>query len=304
MRIGFCNEYDPERIEFSRRHGFTCTSLITSHLDPQPDYLPGHEGWEERAEALKAEYDDAGVRISSLGAFYRNCLDPADEANSRQIVRNAILFAEHLGIPVVAGFPGRVMDEPLEASLPRYREVWSELARFAEDHGVKVAFENCPMGRHFSPVGGNNCMATPEMFEKCFNEVDSPALGLEWDPSHLVCSFVDPVANIRRFGERIHAVHAKGAKVHWDLVRRYGLWHRGAVEHCFPGLGDEDWGQIVRELRRAGYAGDLVIEGIHDPVYLDHSQWNSPLAGKVPDLEDTGLLIALNHLRQWVPLED
>jgi sugar phosphate isomerase/epimerase len=65
-------------------------------------------------------------------------------------------------------------------------------------------------------------------------------------------------------------VHAKGARVYWDTVRQYGIWYPGAIEHCHPGFGDEDWGQIIKELRRAGYHGDLNIEGWHDSVFRDH----------------------------------
>jgi sugar phosphate isomerase/epimerase len=41
------------------------------------------------------------------------------------------------------------------------------------------------------------------MYEKCFDSVASNALGLEWDPSHLIPVFADPIVNIRTFGSRI-----------------------------------------------------------------------------------------------------
>ena len=145
------------------------------------------------------------------------------------------------------------------------------------------------------------------MYAKCFDSVDSLALGLEWDPSHLVPLLVDPVVNIREFGERIYHVHAKGARINPDIVSRFGTWYRGAVEHCFPGFGDEDWGLIIKELRRAGYHGDLNIEGWHDAVFRDKrgrvpEDIPDPARGpKAPDLEDAGLLIAKRHLEQFCP---
>jgi sugar phosphate isomerase/epimerase len=130
------------------------------------------------------------------------------------------------------------------------------------------------------------------MWNRCFEAVPSDALGLEWDPSHLICHFIDPIPNIREFGHKIFHVHAKDAKVYQDILERFGIFHGGAIEHCFPGLGDCDWGLIVKELRRAGYHGDLNIEGWHDSVFRNHENGSQ--------LEDHGLLIAQRYLSQYV----
>ena len=291
MRIGFISVFDRERIAFAKKHGFRCVELHARHIDA---HVPGHDGWQARAAEVKAAYDAAGIRISCLAGFYCNHMD-ADAAVARsnyEHVGNVIRLAQELKVPVVAGFAGRVMGEDLEASLPLYKKIWSEHAKAAEDAGVKIAFEHCPMGKFHSPFGGNNCFCTPAMWERCFDAVPSEALGIEWDASHLVCQLIDPVANIGRFGKRIYHVHAKDAKINRDVVDRYGLYHDGSNEHCFPGLGDSDWGAIVKELRRAGYHGDLNIEGWHDLVFRNHPDG--------PQLEDLGLLIAMRHLSQFV----
>ena len=291
MRIGFMSHYDLERIGFARGHGFGSVELM---VGPDDDYCPPHDGWEDRAERVKAAYADAGIRISAVAGFYLNHMD-ADAAEARQahdMVRNSILLAEKMGVGCAAGFAGRIVNEPLEASLPRFKELWSAHAAFADDHGVKIAFEHCPMGPCNLPPGGINMMCTPAIWERAFEEVPSDALGLEWDASHLVGMLIDPVDNIRQFGARIHHVHAKDAKVNGSLLARYGIYHPGAIDHCFPGLGDSDWGAIIKELRGAGYDGDLNIEGWHDAVYRNHRGG--------PQLEDEGLLIALRHLSQYV----
>ncbi|HON67358.1 MAG TPA: sugar phosphate isomerase/epimerase [Phycisphaerae bacterium] len=291
MRIGFMTTHDPERIAFARSNGFGCVELI---VKPDTPYLPGKDGWQDRAAQMEADFDATGLRISCVAGFYVNHMDadPQVAAAHAEQTRRTILLAEFLGVPTVAGFSGRVVGEDLEASLPRFKQIWSEHARFAADHGVRIAFEHCPMGRFHSPFGGINCICTPAMWDRCFDAVPSDALGLEWDPSHLVCMQIDPVANARRYGSKVFHVHAKDAKVNRDAVARFGLYHEGATEHCFPGLGDTNWGAVIKELRRAGYDGDLNIEGWHDDVFQNHDNG--------PQLEDLGLLIAKRHLEPFV----
>lgn len=291
MRIGFISGYDSGRIAFLRQHGFGCVELFARPDDP---FIPEKDGWEDKAAEVKGRFGAAGIRISCLAGFYVNHMesDAAAAERHHQHVRRCLVLAREMGVPVVAGFAGRVVNEPLDKSLPLFRKIWSEHARAAEDAGVKIAFEHCPMGAFHSPFGGINCICTPAMWERCFDAVPSDALGLEWDPSHLVCQLVDPVVNLRQWGRKVFHVHAKDARVYRDVMDRYGIYHPGAIEHCFPGLGDSDWGAIVKELLRAGYAGDLNIEGWHDAVYRDHPDG--------PRLEDTGLLIARRHLEQFV----
>jgi len=291
MRVGFMTTHDPERIAFARSNGFGCVELI---VRPDTPYLPGHDGWQDRAAGVKADFDRAGLRLSCLAGFYVNHMDadPQAAAAHAEQTRRVMLLAEHLGVRTVAGFSGRVMGEELEASIPRFKAIWSEHARFAADHGLRIAFEHCPMGRFHSPFGGINCICTPDMWDRCFDAVASDALGLEWDPSHLVCMLIDPVANLKRYGGKVFHVHAKDARLNRDVAERHGLYHVGATEHCFPGLGDTNWGLVVKELRRAGYDGDLNIEGWHDAVFRNHDNG--------PALEDLGLLIAGRHLFQFV----
>lgn len=293
MRIGFLTAFDRDRFAFARAHGFQSIELLAG---PESEFCPPHPGWKDRAAEVRAACDQAGLVVSCIGGFYVNHMDADADASRRHAahVQHVILLAEYMRVPVVAGFAGRVVDQPLEASLPRFAAIWGEHALFAADHGVRIAFEHCPMGRFHSPFGGINCICTVAMWERCFAEVPSDALGLEWDPSHLICQFVDPVANLRAWGPKILHVHAKDAKVYRDVADRYGIYHDGAIEHCFPGFGDCDWAAIVKELQRAGYAGDLNIEGRHDAVFRDG---NAP--GR-PNLEDAGLLLARRHLAQYV----
>jgi sugar phosphate isomerase/epimerase len=289
MRIGFMMPFNKERMDFANKWGFKSAEL---QVAPGNGYFPGDPGWETKAEEVKAAFQAADIRISCLAGFYVNHMDPEKAEENRKLYQGTVLLTEKLGVGVAAGFSGRLPSDKLEDSLPKYKEIWSENAKFAEDHGVKVAFEHCPMGHYNTPAKGINMMCTPDIWEKAFNEVPSPALGLEWDPSHLICMFIDPVENLRKFGSRTYHVHAKDAHVNADLLARYGIWYPGATEHCHVGLGDTQWNLCVKELLRQGYTNDLNVEGWHDAVFGNRQDGAR--------LEDQGLIMALRHLEQFI----
>ncbi|MDO8682175.1 MAG: sugar phosphate isomerase/epimerase [Armatimonadota bacterium] len=276
--------YSPERIAFAKRHGFKSLELMAG---PGDGYFPGDPGWEAKADELKAAYAKEDLRISCVAGFYINHMEPGKEKECADCVRGTITLAKRLGVGVVAGFAGRLVNQPLEASLPKFKEIWGEHAKLAEDNGIKIAFENCPMGDVNTPSHGTNMMCTPYIWEAAFNEVPSPALGLEWDPSHFIVMFIDPIGTVRKFGSKIYHVHAKDAHIYTDLLSKYGLSYPGVVEGCFPGLGDTDWGACIKELRRQGYTNDLNIEGWHDHVFRGQ-------------LEDEGTVIGLRYLERFV----
>jgi len=284
MRIGFMMAFDRERIEFAKKVGFRSCELT---IAPEDTFYPGNSGWEDRAKEMRDYYQKNGIRISCLAGFYVNHMDPQKKEEHRKLVRDVIILAGKIAVPVVAGFPGRITGRDLSESLPAYGKIWSEHARFAEDHNVKIAFENCPMGEFHTPSNGINFMSTPEMWEMAFNEVSSETLGLEWDPSHLICQFIDPIATLRKFGKRVYHVHTKDAHVNRDILARYGFWHKNTTEHCFAGLGDTDWGLCIKELHRQGYRSDLNIEGWHDLVYSK-------------EREDEGLINSFKYLSRFV----
>jgi len=234
-----------------------------------------------RMAAEVAEVIEGKAIISSLGMF-GNPLE--DEAVVREW-ENCIDNAHHFGTDLVTGFAGALDGKPLPESLPRFREVWSELAKRAEDRNVRIAFENCDMGGWWHDVRWNVAHA-PTAWEMLFNEVPSPALGLEWEPCHQMVSLIDPLPQLRKWLPKVFHVHGKDATIAWDVVRTSGI--RGGVPyvwHRTPGFGDTNWTDVISILRMGGYTGSIDIEGWHDPVYKG-------------ELEMTGQVHALNYLKQ------
>jgi sugar phosphate isomerase/epimerase len=263
---------------------------------------PAHKDWKPFAEQFVGECKTRGLRISAIGALYQNPLDPAQTEMAAALFRRAIDVAAHIGVKTVAGFAGAVIEveknerggnlvyKPFENYIPQLLAFWEPLARHAADRGVRIAFENCPQGPWHQPIMHYNIMGQPAMWECFFNATRCENFGLEWDPSHLLCQFIDPVANIHKFGRRIFHVHAKDAYINRALLETYGICHPGVAEHRFPGLGQANWAEIVHALLKSGYDSDLNIEGWHDPVYRDHD-------GK--KLEDVGLRIARQTLERY-----
>jgi sugar phosphate isomerase/epimerase len=310
MRIGVTTTLTEENLAWAKSLGFGSMAWMRFVNSP------ANEGadWQPWVDAQAARLHELGLRVSAIGAWYANPLDPRQTERARQTLRRAIAVAERLGVKTVSGFGGGLIDtdinprggnplpRPIETSLEPLLAFWEPLAREAADHGVRLAFENCTQAPFYSAALGYNAMSRPAMWERFFNATTCDNLGLEWDPSHLISQGIDPVENVRRFGRKVFHVHAKDAFVHRRLLALYGPSHPGVVEHRFPGLGQGDWGQIVYELVRAGYDSDLNIEGCQDPVYHDHPpEVESALAGR--QLEEAGLRIARETLLRYVPPE-
>jgi sugar phosphate isomerase/epimerase len=311
MRIGFVTD-DVPGLEWGREHGFG--SIEWNRFEASGAAPQVHE-WRPFADQFAAEAKGRNIRISAIGALYKNPLDPAQGDYARSVFLRAIEVAAHIGVNTVAGFPGAVIEletnpkgqnpvyKPFEPFLPRLLEFWEPIARFAAERGVRIAFEHCPMARYHQPIMGFNMLGQVAIWERLFNDTKCENLGLEWDASHLVCQFVDPVANIHKFGSKIFHVHAKDAFINRSLLETYGICHPGVAEHRFPGFGQSNWPEIIHALLRAGYDSDLNIEGWHDPVLRDHPPLGTgprnPLAGQ--HLEAAGLLLAKEFLERLVP---
>lgn len=231
------------------------------------------------AKQVKDILGDKAV-VSSIGCFGNPLLHAEHAENFGKCIEAAHLFGTNL----VAGFAGSLDGKPLPESLPQYKKVWSELSKRAEDKGVKIAFENCDMGGTWESTR-YNIAHSPTAWEMMFNEVPSPAIGLQWEPCHQLVSLIDPIPQLRKWVGKIFHVHGKDATVAWDVIKSTGL--RGGkqfVWHRTPGFGDTNWTDVISTLRMNKWTGSIDIEGWHDPVYRG-------------ELEYTGQVHALNYLK-------
>ncbi|WP_428940562.1 sugar phosphate isomerase/epimerase family protein [Fontivita pretiosa] len=233
------------------------------------------------AEVLETIGDRAV--ISSIGLFGNPLMNEGTVADFATMIDSARLF----NCDLVVGFAGAVEGQPVPASMPKFKQVWGELARRARDHGVRIAWENCDMGGWWHDPRWN-IAHSPTAWEMIFNELSEfDNIGLEWEPCHQMVSLIDPIPQLREWAARgkIFHVHGKDATVAWDIIREYGI--RGGkqyVWHRTPGFGDSNWTDIISILRMNKFTGSIDIEGWHDPVYRG-------------ELEMTGQVHALNYLK-------
>jgi len=219
---------------------------------------------------IGAKCKQTGVSISGLG-YYPNCLDHNEEQaeKSCEHLKRVIVAAPRLGIHQVNTFIGRDHTKSVDDNWPRMLATWKPIIDLAEQHGVRIGIENCPMIFTADEwPGGKNLASSPAIWRRLFSDIDSPNLGLNYDPSHLVFQHMDYLTPMRQFIDRIFHVHAKDVRLDQHLVNEYGIFAHPNLYHFpkLPGLGDVQWGKFFSVLSDAGYRGPVCVE-VEDRAY-------------------------------------
>jgi sugar phosphate isomerase/epimerase len=228
----------------------------TSHIDV--DDLS-----DSRASEIVNDMTSRGLEISGLG-YYPNPLHP-DEEHRRTVIdhlKKVIVAAGKMGVPVVNTFIGADQSKSQDENWDEATRVWPEIISAAENSGVKIAIENCPMifSRDEWPAG-HNLAYNPKIWRRMFEEFGE-TIGLNFDPSHLVWLMIDIESAIEEFGSRFYHFQAKDVMIDYE-----GLYENGTLSSGIgwqiprlPGLGHVDWGRVFSALYRVGYNGAIIIE--------------------------------------------
>ena len=267
-----------------RTSGATRRYAGTSHIDVA-------DLSESRASEVRGAIEARGLTISGLG-FYPNPLHPEPETRRAAIdhLRLVIAAAGRMGVPFANTFMGGDQALTQDENWDEALRVWPDIVRFAQDHGVRITIENCPMifSRNEWPAG-HNIAYNPYIWRRIIEHWGG-TVGLNYDPSHLVWLMIDQPRFIREFGPHILHVQAKDV-----MIDRDGLYERGTLSGGIgwqiprlPGLGDAEWGPIFSTLYQVGYDGDIIIE--HEDRGFE----------KTDQLIKRGFLIARDVLRPWI----
>ncbi len=165
------------------------------------------------------------------------------------------------------------------------------MIKYAEDLGVTILYENCPMPEWCetsNPFPYNNLPATLAARKMMYLLVESGNHGETYDPSHDIWQFNDPV-KVVEFSDmdKIRRVHVKSSvnvenssTIHWGRVypkmeidealakkagvptreNSRGRYQFKAVIPGFGEIGDLDWNKFINKLAEKRYNGPFVIE--------------------------------------------
>ena len=241
---------------------------------------------DERRQLL----DRNGLQVFAIGAHlvgqcvcdriderHRRILPPEiwgdgkpDEVRARAAARmeDTARAAAALGVEQVNGFTGSSVwhllysfppndfDE-IERGYQDFAERWSPILDVFKSEGVRFGLEVHPTEIAYDFVTTS----------KTLDAIDRrPEFGINFDPSHFAHQFLDPVAFVEEFADRIYHVHVKDSRKTLDGRKSilgghldFGEADRG-WDFVSPGHGDVDFEALFRALDRIGYAGALSIE--------------------------------------------
>jgi sugar phosphate isomerase/epimerase len=243
-----------------------------------------------KSESKREEYLGTiaarGLIISGLSC-HNNPIHP-DEAVAKEadaVFRRTVRLAQLLEVPVIntfsglpAGAAGDTCPNWVTCPWPphfldmldyQWNQVaipyWKEAAKFAADHGIKVAFEMHP---------GMLVYNVDTLLR--MRDAAGPAIGSNFDPSHLFWNGVDPVAAIRKLGDAIFHVHGKDVYVDPLNVSVNGCNDNKPYDQIAErswtfrtigyGHGVKTWKDIMSAFRLIGY--DYVISIEHEDALM------------------------------------
>jgi sugar phosphate isomerase/epimerase len=198
-------------------------------------------------------------------------------------VQNTARAAARFGVKVVNGFTGSSVwsklyffpptsQADIDLGYQDFAARWRPILDVFQAEGVRFGLEVHPTEIAYDIYTAQRALAAVDQH---------PSFGFNFDPSHLVHQFIDPVEFIQEFAGRIFHVHVKDARV--ELNGRnsilgshlsFGDARRG-WDFVSPGRGDVKWDRVVRALNRIGYQGPLSIEW--EDSGMDR-EWGAPEA--------------------------
>jgi len=254
-KLGVLASYSDANLEFIKAEGFTSMQL---RADPR-------KLDDSAIAAMKDKIAKAGIYISSLACDGNHIdPDPAKRQQQNQYTLASIELCGKLGIPAIGGQSGTIKGQPLSKQVDEIVKVYNEVYFNAcEKNKVRILWEPY--------AGGPNIATGPLGWEALFRALGNGApVGLQFDPSHLVWQFMDPVAAAREFADKIYDVHLKDTEILWHVLKRSGIqpvdnvrWWRFRI----PGAGSVDWKGFFAVLEEVGYQGAMNIENEDEFYY-------------------------------------
>ena len=206
-------------------------------------------------------------------------------------VKNTARAAKLFGVNVVNGFTGSSVwaklyffpptgQADINAGYKDFADRWLPILDAFKAEGVKFALEVHPTEIAYDIITARRALDAVN---------NHPNFGFNFDPSHFIHQFINPVFFIGEFPDRIFHVHVKDSRVQLNGRNSILSSHldfgdpRRGWDFVSPGRGDVKWDPIIRALNRAGYQGPLSIEW--EDSGMDR-EWGAPEALKMIRSQD------------------
>lgn len=285
MKLGFLtaclpNESLDALVKFASGQGFKTLELAAWPVDSSRDYkarqIDAAKFNKSEAEKVKDLFAKHKMEISAM-AYYDNNLHPDLEQRKIYLkhLKKVIDTAQLLGVELVGTFVGSRPDKTPNENIKEIGKVFGDLLKYADDRGVKIMIENCPMDNWMQFGLPGNYAYSPELWDALFNELPNENFGLNMDPSHLYWLGIDYIKAAEDYAEKIFHAHAKDTEILIEGEYKYGLfgrqidpvpWKSGWWRYRMPGLGEINWQKFISVLQEHGYDYVLSIEH-EDPVW-------------------------------------
>lgn len=211
---------------------------------------------------------DAGLLVGSVDLpIWGEGMISADKSKrANAVARNREYVETVAGVGVRNFFAVLRPDDttlPPQENFGYMVESFGQLAEVMDKHDAHLVIEGHP------PRG--TMVSTPESFAAIIEQIPSPAIGITYDPSHLIRQGIDPLRFLREFVDRVYHVHGKDARIISENLYRYG-WEVPAIfadklpygefawRYTIPSHGLTDWVEVCHILHNSGYSGCISVE--------------------------------------------
>ncbi len=285
---------------FSTRTGNFPIGIRRGWTDWQND-LPGFLAWanDNGFSVVDLGRDLHDLKTARAGGFHVGSFDllewgdlmNADDVKRAAAVEaNAAYIREACQGGATNFFYCVLPTDPARSRADNFKDLVASLQVLApvlEEAGGRLVIEGYP--------GEGALCCTPETYRALFEAVPSKAIGINYDPSHLLRMGIDPIRFLKEFGARVGHVHGKDCEVLGDDLYEYGHEQPATFKvspdfgatswrYTIPGHGGTNWSEVFRILEKHGYNGAVSIE-------LEDGNYNGSEAG-----EKAGLLASAGFL--------
>jgi sugar phosphate isomerase/epimerase len=289
-KLGVLGPYTPNNVKFAHQEGFNNMILGVGRGTLDPESATDQQIAETLAVLKSNEMNVSAFQVTQNHI----AADPAQRKRENDHFVKAIELAGKMGVPYIGTCSGKDANKKFPAQVDDIVRTYTERYFPAcQKNKVRILWENWPEGPNIatSPVG----------FAALFKGFgDCPYVGLQYDPSHFVRQFMDPIEPAREFSDKIFDVHLKDTEIRWDVLKRGGINPVDGANwwlYRIPGCGSINWSEFFTVLQHMGYQGAMSVEH-EDPLYGAPNQGGADFTPEY----GMGFRMARRYLSQYVPV--